>query len=211
MSQMLRNGKPSQTFIALNDGNNESKQNGNGNEEHKKRRLSQHLLIKKKTDEARELREKLEDDMENERWTSALETCKKILDLRAFNFEPIYNFYCGAIYETGFHNYESAERHYRTALQLEQMNEKHIRSYARILRRLERYEQAESVYEYGIDTFPDNHYIRYEFAYLLWLSQKYQPALSQLKVCLDKDKQYQQSIRNKKRNEIQSIIGTYIV
>ena len=150
-------------------------------------KLSDHLHWKKKSNRARELRTELESAMESEEWISALSLCKKILDLQAFNFEPLYHFYCGFIYETGFHNYESAERHYRVALQLEQTNNKHIRYYARILRRLERYEQAEHVYEYGLDQHPDNHFIRYEYAYLLWINQKYQGALSQLKYCLDKD------------------------
>eukprot|EP01084_Bolivina_argentea_P306471 529600_1 len=123
--------------------------------------------------------------MECEEWISALSICKKILDLQAFNFEPLYHFYCGFIYETGFNNYESAERHYRVALQLEQSNDKHIRYYARILRRLERYEQSQHVYEYGLDQHPTNHFIRYEYSYLLWISQKYERALSQLTHCLE--------------------------
>ena len=179
-------------FDGLNDDENEdddTKSNISNPELKRKlsRNLSEHLHWKKKSNKARYLRSELEQEMESEDWISALSTCKKILDLQAFNFEPLYHFYCGFIYEQGFNNYESAERHYRVALQLEQSNDKHIRYYARILRRLERYEQAEHVYEYGLDQHPNNHFIRYEYAYLLWLSQKYQDALSQLKYCLESD------------------------
>jgi len=181
--------------VTVDDDNDDNKSDMSKPELRNKlsRNLSEHLHWKKKSNKARVLRKQLEEEMESEAWISALQTCKKILDLQAFNFEPLYHFYCGFIYETGFSNYESAERHYRVALQLEQTSDKHIRYYARILRRLERYEQAQHVYEYGLEQHPDNHFIRYEYAYLLWLAQKYEEALSQLKYCLERDQQQQQS------------------
>eukprot|EP01084_Bolivina_argentea_P104741 187536_1 len=164
------------------------------------RNLSEHLHWKKRSNKARYLRNELEKEMESEEWVLALSTCKKILDLQAFNFEPLYHFYCGFIYETGFNNYESAERHYRVALQLEQTNDKHIRYYARILRRLERYEQAEHVYEYGLEQHPNNEFIRYEYSYLLWLSQKYKGALSQLNCLCNNDNNNDNDNNNNSRD-----------
>ena len=72
-------------------------------------KLSDHLHWKKKPNRAREIRAELESAMGSEEWISALSLCKKILDLQAFNFEPLYHFYCGFIHETGCHNYKSAD------------------------------------------------------------------------------------------------------
>lgn len=101
-------------------------------------KLNEHMILKKKSDQVNIKREELERAIQEESWPYAMEMCKAILDLRAFNFEPLYHFYCAFIYEQGYHNYESAEKHYKVALQIEGENEKYIRYYARIVRRLER-------------------------------------------------------------------------
>ena len=102
-------------------------------------KLTEHMLFKKRAAEENIKREELERAIQDEVWPYAMQLCKEILDMRAFNFEPLYHFYCAFIYEQGYHNYESSEKHYKIALQIEGENEKYIRYYARIVRRLERY------------------------------------------------------------------------
>ena len=47
-----------------------------------------------------------------------------------------------------------------------------------------RYSQAGKVYDYGLQLYPKNDFMRYEYAYLLWLAQKYNDALKELDKCL---------------------------
>lgn len=75
-------------------------------------KLTDHHHWEKKSKRIRELRAELERE-ESEEWTSALSLGKRIVDLQAFNFEPLYHFYCGSVYEKGIHIYEAAERKYR--------------------------------------------------------------------------------------------------
>ena len=104
-----------------------------------KTKTNKAMTEKKKSDEIDIKREELERLIKEKSWTYAMEMCKEILDVTASQFEAVYHFYCGFIYEQGYHNYEKAEKYYKVALQREGENEKYIRYYARIVRKLERY------------------------------------------------------------------------
>ncbi|ETO11210.1 hypothetical protein RFI_26166, partial [Reticulomyxa filosa] len=105
--------------------------------------FDEHLQWKHRSNEIITLRNKLEEEMQAQKWRSALATCYQILDMTTFSFDGIYHFYCGFIQEKGLNNFERAERHYKIALQIENKNERYIRYYARITRRLQRYEESE--------------------------------------------------------------------
>ncbi|ETO22284.1 hypothetical protein RFI_14916 [Reticulomyxa filosa] len=127
----------------------------------------------------------LEEEIQAQKWKNALTTCHQILERTTFSFDGIYHFYCGFIQEKGFRNFDRAEKHYKIALQIENKNERYIRYYARIARRLQRYDDSEQMYLYGLSIHSNNQCMRYEYAYLLWMAQKYQASLEQLKTCLE--------------------------